>query len=123
MGGFESTTKNSTTEALGQRPAHVFVIALACTLFAALSLLSPPGPPIAPVTAGPAAGDSPSPRRVSTSPEENTAMATPPKASPQSGDAENATPLTRAAARRRVEKISPVPWLTRFGPVSLERRE
>jgi hypothetical protein len=122
MGGFESTTKNSATEALGQRPAHAFVTALACTLLAAL-LLSPPVPPIASVTAGPAPGDSPSPRRVSTSPDENTALASPPPASPQSGDAGNAIPLTRAAARRRVETISPVAWLTRFGPVSLERRE
>jgi hypothetical protein len=122
LGDLESRTKSSATHALDRRTARVFVTALACALLAAL-LLSPPVPPIAPVHAGPVAGDSPTPRRVSTSPEEDTARATPPQARPHAAQTENAIPLTRAAARRRVEKISPAPWLARFGPVSLERRE
>lgn len=32
-------------------------------------------------------------------------------------------PLTRAAARRRVDELSPVPWLERFGAVAVERRD
>jgi hypothetical protein len=121
-GGFESTTKNSLTHALDGRPAHVLITALACALLATL-LLGPPAPPLAPVSAGPVAGESPRPRRVSTSPDENTATATPPQAHPRTAETENAIPLTRAAARRRIEKITPVPWLARFGPVALERRE
>jgi len=31
-------------------------------------------------------------------------------------------PLTRAAARRRVETISPADWLARYGSVDIERR-
>jgi hypothetical protein len=31
-------------------------------------------------------------------------------------------PLTRAAARRQVETISPVDWLARYGHVDIERR-
>jgi hypothetical protein len=62
--------------------------------------------------------------RVSTSPESDSAQAratTDPSATARPAD--DPPPLTRAAARRRVETISPVPWLARFGPVSLERRE
>ena len=32
-------------------------------------------------------------------------------------------PLTRAAARQRVETVSPLPWLSRFGPVVVEQAE
>jgi hypothetical protein len=62
--------------------------------------------------------------RVSTSPETN--AATPATSRPASAlaiAADAPPPLTRAAARQRVESISPLPWLARFGPVSLEHRE
>lgn len=36
---------------------------------------------------------------------------------------EDEPPLTRAAARQRVESMSPAQWLERFGPVVVERRE
>jgi hypothetical protein len=32
-------------------------------------------------------------------------------------------PLTRAAARRQVETITPAHWLSRFGRVDVERRD
>ena len=32
-------------------------------------------------------------------------------------------PLTRAAARQRVEAMSPAAWLAHFGPVAIERHE
>ena len=62
--------------------------------------------------------------RVSTSPEA-TVSGTDVAGRPSGPDpalAAEPPPLTRAAARRRVETISPVPWLARFGPVALERR-
>jgi hypothetical protein len=37
--------------------------------------------------------------------------------------AEVAAPLTRAAARQRLQTISPAPWLAGFGAVSVELRE
>ncbi len=62
--------------------------------------------------------------RVSTSPETGAAQAqATPDPSAIAAPTDAPPPLTRAAARRRVETISPVPWLARFGPVSLERRE
>ncbi len=39
------------------------------------------------------------------------------------GTGNDQPPLTRAAARHRVDGISPAAWLGRFGPVSIERRE
>ena len=33
------------------------------------------------------------------------------------------TPLTRAAAQQRIEEMSPIHWLSRFGRVSIERRD
>lgn len=60
--------------------------------------------------------------RVSMSPEQAAATtSSSPSTAPQAESALE-PPLTRAAARRRVETISPVPWLARFGPVSLEGR-
>ncbi len=131
--GHESTTSDPATDAPGRRRAHAFVAAFAGALLTAL-LLSPrapsiaPVPPLATLPAGPVAGEpvaaeAPSPRRVSTSPDENSGRATATQARPQAVETENATPLTRAAARKRIEKISPGPWLARFGPVSVERRE
>ncbi len=32
-------------------------------------------------------------------------------------------PLTRAAAKQRIEKISPRAWLARYGPVDVTRRD
>ena len=32
-------------------------------------------------------------------------------------------PLTRAAARRRIEAVTPVEWLARFGSVEVQRRK
>ena len=82
---------------------------------------------------GPAAGAAREPARtrsaaadarVSMSPEENAAtVPLAPASSAHAGNSVDTAPLTRAASRRRVETISPVPWLSRFGPVSLEHRE
>ncbi len=62
--------------------------------------------------------------RVSTSPDVIPAarVSIRPTTQPTSAD-DQLPPLTRAATRQRVESISPLPWLARFGPVSLERRE
>lgn len=123
------------------KPIPAFVAATLAPLLAAVFLVGP-------LAAGPVAAESPSPKdarprteagaadqpggtrataahaRVSMSPEEDAAAVSPaPPASARAGESTHATPLTRAAARRRVETISPVPWLARFGPVSLERRE
>ncbi|MEZ4282746.1 MAG: hypothetical protein R3F21_24375 [Myxococcota bacterium] len=73
------------------------------------------------------AADAPAPlpgARVSTSPEASgpSPFAIEPP-TPRTSDDDGLPPLTRAATRRRVESISPVPWLARFGPVSLERHE
>jgi hypothetical protein len=35
---------------------------------------------------------------------------------------EDEPPLTRAAARQRIETMSPTRWLERFGPVTVDRR-
>lgn len=39
------------------------------------------------------------------------------------GAGDDGLPLTRAAARQRVEEMSPAAWLAHFGPVSIERHE
>ncbi len=41
----------------------------------------------------------------------------------RTGADDNGLPLTRAAARQRVEEMSPAAWLAHFGPVSIERHE
>ena len=62
--------------------------------------------------------------RVSTSPDQEapTAAVDTSSARRRPG-ADGATPLTRAAARQRVQTISPAPWLAGFGAVSVELRE
>ncbi len=131
MGGFQSNMTNARPEVVVRRPARAFATAFASTLLGTFlaTLVVPPLVPIplvlpaGPVAAGPAETAH---ARVSTSPDEHAATAIAPPPSPLAGvasDGEDPTPLTRAAARRRVESISPVPWLARFGPVSLERRE
>ncbi|MFO0689880.1 MAG: hypothetical protein U0900_14380 [Myxococcota bacterium] len=61
--------------------------------------------------------------RVSTSPEDHppASAATARPARPMRV-VEDEPPLTRAAARQRVESMSPAQWLERFGPVVIERR-
>ena len=43
-------------------------------------------------------------------------------ADPRASKRPEATPLTRAAARRHVESITPERWLSRFGRVDVARR-
>ena len=151
LGGFQFRSSGPTTGALARRPdtpilarAKHLPTFVASTLASALSAVFMVGPlAVRPVAAespvrqdpgvGPAAGAAREPAgtrsaaadaRVSMSPEENALMVSPaPASSAIAGDSADETPLTRAAARRRVETISPVRWLSRFGPVSLERRE
>jgi hypothetical protein len=69
---------------------------------------------------------SPPDARVSTSPDPSTPAQSaihPPTPGATASEDDGLPPLTRAATRRRIESISPVPWLARFGPVSLEQRE
>lgn len=62
--------------------------------------------------------------RVSTSPEDH-ALSNAPAERPARPMRvlEDEPPLTRAAARQRVETMSPARWLERFGPVTVERHE
>jgi hypothetical protein len=71
-------------------------------------------------TAKAAASESESP--VSTSPG---GLARPTATEPEqlAGEDPNDLPLTRAATRRRIESMSPVTWLSSFGPVTVGRTE
>jgi hypothetical protein len=62
--------------------------------------------------------------RVSMSVAAHAGSPTPPSAVMRTtGTGNDQPPLTRAAARQRVDGISPAAWLARFGLVSIERRE
>jgi hypothetical protein len=66
----------------------------------------------------------PTEARVSTSP--GSESGAPPVFGPAlatGGDGLDEEPLTRAAARHRVETASPTKWLARFGSVTVERRD
>ncbi len=99
---------------------------LVVTAAARLDLLDlPPRPSDARTDARRAdAADSMPDARVAASPDASepspTAISTP---TPRQSEDDDLPPLTRAATRRRVESISPLPWLARFGPVSLEQHE
>lgn len=107
LGGFQSISWSNQTPVR----ACPLAVAAACLIAAAL-------------VAGPAAADRPE-ARVSRGPEPIATRAggSVEAAAPDAAPAAERPPLTRAAARQRVETISPVPWLARFGPVSLEQRE
>ncbi len=64
-------------------------------------------------------------RSVSTSPEPAHARDPQRGALPQTAGpgSTQGLPLTRAAARQRIETLSPLPWLSRFGPVVVEQAE
>lgn len=57
---------------------------------------------------------------VSTSPSELAAAGAEPRER-LAGQGSDGLPLTRAAARRRVEAMTPVTWLSSFGPVTVGR--
>jgi hypothetical protein len=61
-------------------------------------------------------------RSVSTSP---TGLPGPGSANvgPPAALASDDPPLTRAATQQRIEEMSPIHWLSRFGKVSIERRD
>jgi len=100
-------------------PTRSRAVGLLAWVVALLALAGPIGAAAA-ENAGPQAADA----RVSMSPEEASATNSPAAPSTQSTPkSADAPPLTRAAARQRVETISPVPWLARFGPVSLKNHE
>lgn len=111
MGGFQSNSA-------------VFVAPWLLAGVLAAGAASPPAAGAAGAAADAAAEAEATDARVSTSPETNEAAPSPARpASVLANGAAAPPPLTRAAARQRVESISPVPWLARFGPVSLEHRE
>jgi len=66
-------------------------------------------------------------RAVSTSPNPPAAFApeagSPASQSPDHSVAPEPLPLTRAAARLRIEEMSPVRWLAHYGNVSIAQRE
>ena len=117
LGGFQFVSGDPTARACA-RLSGPFLAGVLAALF----LVGPAAaePEREPRSTRSAAADA----RVSMSPDANEAAVSPaPPSSPLAEDSSDTTPLTRAAARRRVESISPVHWLTRFGPVSLERHE
>lgn len=60
--------------------------------------------------------------RVSMSPEEPAGSTRSPARSKRgAGTGEDGLPLTRAAARQRVEAMSPTAWLAHYGAISIER--
>jgi hypothetical protein len=87
------------------------------------SLLAAPiasaDPPVSPARPMPS-----SDRPVSMSPESERAGDRDRGAAGRAGAASTAgLALTRAAARQRVETLSPLPWLSRFGPVVVEQAD
>jgi hypothetical protein len=114
LGGFRSTT--GMTEAVRAR------LALATALLVLLTAGS--GPARSEGSAPERAVELDEPVRVSTSPDQQTpnAVADTSSARRRPG-ADGTAPLTRAAARQRVQTISPAPWLAGFGAVSVELRE
>jgi hypothetical protein len=62
-------------------------------------------------------------RAVSMSPEVLRGSRLEPGAAPPKKPTPHAPPLTRAAVKERVEGMSPLPWLTRYGEISIDRRE
>lgn len=75
--------------------------------------------PVSPARPTPA-GD----RSVSTSPESERTVDWDRGAAGRAGAASKpGPPLTRAAARQRIETLSPLPWLSRFGPVVVEQAD
>jgi hypothetical protein len=122
MGGFQSITATKTCAALVGSTGRLAVTALAAALLGTVVLAVAPAAEAA-ESAKPAGRAPTAHARVSMSPDGHGPTDQPPQATPPAGDGLDALPLTRAAARRRVESISPVPWLAHFGPVSLERRE
>lgn len=128
MGGFQSNSpaKLGAPPATQPGPGAAIARAAACG-GVALALLAAPigsataetGPVATPVIAEPT-GEA----RVSTSPEDH-ASSTAPALRPARPMRvrSNEPPLTRAAARQRVETMSPARWLERFGPVVVERSE
>ena len=106
MGSFGNIQREIRTGLLGALAGAILALAL----------------PLAPATA---TGDpqTPTPERaVSMSPEESGLAdleSGPARRTPSQDD----PPLTRAAAHERVEAMSPLLWLARYGPVSIGRRD
>jgi len=97
-------------------PAAATICLLASLLAATVTGAETPSAPAQP-TASP---DLP----VSTSPEPKGAREADRGAPGQTGPGSTRElPLTRAAARQRVESLSPLPWLSRFGPVAVEQAD
>lgn len=125
MGGFQSNSRPSRTGSATARWLLAGLLLAGSTVPGQASDL-PIGTPSLPAAGAARAVDGAEPpdARVAASPEPDASLAPAPSGpSARANAAEEPPPLTRAAARRRVETISPMPWLVRFGPVSLERRE
>ncbi|MBK7949028.1 MAG: hypothetical protein IPK00_09840 [Deltaproteobacteria bacterium] len=128
MGGFKSNFPATGGASATRQPGPRAAIALAAACGGiALALLATTAGPVAAETGPMATPAIPGPTgeaRVSTSPEEHTSSTAPAlRPSRPMRVLSNEPPLTRAAARQRVETMSPARWLERFGPVVVERHE
>lgn len=98
------------------RPVATTALLLASLLAVPIASADAPASPVRPTPSGE--------RPVSTSPEPERAVDRDRGAPGRARSASTVgLPLTRAAARQRVETLSPLPWLSRFGPVVVERAE
>ena len=129
MGGFQfiSRSKLGAANAAQTGPRSSAARAAAGALLT-LALLGTPSGPIAAETGSGATTPFPGPARearVSTSPEDHAARTAPAArpTRPMRVVDDEGPPLTRAAARRRVESMTPARWLEHFGPVTVERRK
>lgn len=136
VGGFQSNRRTGRGPASGSsrsthpplpalRTVAAFAVGAAVLAIAALLSLASTASAEPPERSGEQRMQSERKPRVSMSPEALPATTSHPTATldPTRRTPDEEPPLTRAATRQRVDRMSPTRWLAHYGDVSIERRE